>query len=89
MLEAGVWAFLGQSSLLLGAGMAIRFAVPRRLLGLIAGFGAGTLVAAAAFDLSVPAFHESGSRVTGVFIAVGSLTFYGLDSTGRPPRAGG
>jgi len=79
MLEAGLWAFLGQASLILGAVLAIRFAVPRRVLGLITGFGAGTLVAAAAFDLSVPAFHESGGRVAGAFIALGSVTFYGLD----------
>ena len=66
MLEAGFWALLGQSSLILGALLTIWFAVPRRLLGLISGFGAGALVAAAAFELSVPAFREAGSETTGV-----------------------
>ncbi|MGZ4703518.1 MAG: ZIP family metal transporter [Acidimicrobiales bacterium] len=79
MLEAGLWAFLGQATLVLGALLALRFAIEPRLLGLITGFGAGTLVAAAAFELSVPAFREAGGPVTGAFIAVGSLTFYGLD----------
>ena len=79
MLEAGLWAFLGQATLVLGAAVALRFTVAPRLLGLIAGFGAGTLVAAAAFELSVPAFREAGGPVTGTFLAVGALTFYGLD----------
>lgn len=79
MLEAGLWAFLGQATLVLGALLALRVAIAPRVLGLITGFGAGTLVAAAAFELSVPAFRESGGPVTGTFLAVGSLTFYGLD----------
>ncbi len=58
MLEAGLWAFLGQATLVLGAVLSLLFAVKPRALGLIAGFGAGTLVAAAAFELSVPAFRE-------------------------------
>jgi len=78
VLEAGVWAFLGQTTLVLGALLALQFAVPPRLLGLITGFGAGTLVAAAAFELSVPAFREAGGPVTGTFIAIGSLSFYGI-----------
>jgi len=79
VLEAGLWAFLGQATLVLGALLALRVAIAPRVLGLITGFGAGTLVAAAAFELSVPAFRESGGPVTGTFLAVGSLTFYGLD----------
>jgi zinc transporter, ZIP family len=79
VLEAGLWGLLGQASLILGAWLSLRFAVPRRLLGLITAFGAGTLVAAAAFELSVPAFQASGSQWTGVWIAVGALTFYLAD----------
>ena len=79
MLEAGFWALLGQSSLILGALLTIWFAVPRRLLGLISGFGAGALVAAAAFELSVPAFREAGSETTGIWLAVGAITFYVAD----------
>ena len=79
MLEAGLWGLLGQASLILGAWLALQFAVPRRILGLITGFGAGTLVAAAAFELSVPAYHEAGGRVAGVWIAIGAITFYVAD----------
>ena len=79
MLEAGLWGLLGQASLILGAWLALQFAVPRRLLGLITAFGAGTLVAAAAFELSVPAYHEAGGARTGFWIAVGALTFFFAD----------
>ena len=79
MLEAGLWGLLGQASLILGAFIAIRFAVPKKLIGLITAFGAGTLVAAAAFELSVPAYHEAGARMTGVWLAVGAVTFFVAD----------
>ena len=65
MLEAGLWGLLGQATLILGAFVALRFAVPKQLIGWVTAFGAGTLVAAAAFELSVPAYHEAGARMTG------------------------
>ena len=79
MIEAGLWAFLGQASLLLGAWIALRWNVPRRVLGFVAGFGAGTLVAAAAFELCVPAYHEAGRAVTGLALAAGAISFYVAD----------
>jgi len=79
VIEAGLWAFLGQASLLLGAWIALRWNVPRRALGFVAGFGAGTLVAAAAFELCVPAYHEAGRAVTGLALAAGAISFYVAD----------
>ncbi len=79
MIEAFLWAFLGQASLIVGALVVIVWAVPRRALGLVAGFGAGTLVAAAAFELTVPAYRDAGSEVTAIALALGALTFYGTD----------
>ena len=79
MLEAGLWGLLGQASLILGAYLALRFAVPRILIGWIAAFGAGTLVAAASFELTVPAYREAGAEMTGVWIAVGAITFFLAD----------
>jgi ZIP family zinc transporter len=79
VLEAGLWGLLGQASLILGAYLAIRFAVPKPIIGWITAFGAGTLVAAAAFELSVPAYREAGARMTGVWIAVGAITFFVAD----------
>jgi hypothetical protein len=43
---------VGQASLILESLVTIRFAVPRRLLGLVSGLGAGALVAAAGFERS-------------------------------------
>lgn len=74
-----MWGLLGQASLILGAFIVLRFAVPKRIIGWITAFGAGTLVAAAAFELSVPAYHEAGARMTGVWIAVGAITFFVAD----------
>jgi zinc transporter, ZIP family len=79
MVEAGLWGLLGQASLVLGAWIVLRVHVPRQVLGLIAGFGAGTLVAAAAFELTVPAYREAGRVWTGVAMAVGALTFFFAD----------
>jgi zinc transporter, ZIP family len=79
VLEAGLWGLLGQTSLILGAWLSVQFAVPRQWLGLITGFGAGALVAAASFELTVPAYQEAGGRVTGLWIAAGAVTFYVAD----------
>jgi zinc transporter, ZIP family len=79
VLEAGLWGLLGQATLILGAFIALRFAVPKPLIGWITAFGAGTLVAAASFELTVPAYHEAGARMTGVWIAVGAITFFVAD----------
>jgi ZIP family zinc transporter len=59
--------------------LSLRFAIPRQLLGLVTAFGAGTLVAAAAFELSVPAFQAAGGQWTGVWLAIGAITFYVAD----------
>lgn len=79
MLEAGLWGLLGQASLILGAWLVLRVAVPRPILGLITGFGAGTLVAAAAFELTVPAYQEAGRLWTGAALALGAITFFVAD----------
>jgi ZIP family zinc transporter len=79
VIEAGLWAFLGQATLVVGAWIALAFDVPRKVLGLVAGFGAGTLVAASAFELLVPAYHESDRAVIAVALAAGALSFYAID----------
>lgn len=79
MLEAGLVGLLGQASLILGAWIVLRITVPRRALGLITGFGAGTLVAAAAFELTVPSYQEAGRGWTGVALATGAITFFVAD----------
>jgi ZIP family zinc transporter len=88
VLEAGLWGLLGQTTLIVGAMIALRIAVPVRVLGLVSGFGAGTLVAAAAFELTVPAYREAGARTSGLWLAAGAITFYVADRAvaRRAPR---
>jgi zinc transporter, ZIP family len=43
---AFAWGFLAASSLLLGAGIALRYRIGLRTIGLIMGFGAGVLLSA-------------------------------------------
>ena len=55
MLEALGLGLLGASSLLLAGLLACWVKVPARLVGIMAGFGAGALIAAISFDLVVEA----------------------------------
>jgi ZIP family zinc transporter len=79
VLEAGLWGLLGQVTLIVGALIALWIVVPARVIGWIAAFGAGTLVAAAAFELTVPAYREAGARMTGLWLAAGAVTFFFAD----------
>ncbi len=80
MLEAGLWAALGQSALLVGALLVARFPSlkePRRL-GLVMAFGAGALISAITTDLVVEAYHEAGRAPTGIGLAVGAIGYFVL-----------
>ena len=57
MLEAAGWGLLGASSLLIGALIGTTRAIPHQALGLILGFGAGTLFSAVAFELTEDAYN--------------------------------
>jgi ZIP family zinc transporter len=76
MLEAGFWGLVGGSSLVLGAALGLWLPIPRRLVALIMGFGAGALVSALAFDLTAEAFEEGGAVGTAIGLAAGGLTFF-------------
>lgn len=82
MLEAGLWAALGQSALLVGALLVARY--PRltepRYLGLVMAFGAGTLISAITTDLVVPAYDEAGRAPAGLGLFVGAVGYYALTS---------
>jgi zinc transporter, ZIP family len=58
--EALFWGLVGGSSLLIGAGVALRVSVQRVVLGLVMAFGAGVLISAVAFELVEEAFAQSG-----------------------------
>ncbi len=80
MLEAGLWAALGQSALLLGALLVARFPklTEPRWLGLVMAFGAGALISAVTTDLVVPAYVEAGRAPAGIGLLVGAVGYYAL-----------
>lgn len=78
MVQAGLWAMFAAASLVVGAFVAERFAVSRRVVGWSMGFGAGALIAALAYEL-IPDIRLADLQIWLSF-AIGALLFYGLDS---------
>jgi ZIP family zinc transporter len=80
VLEAGLWAALGQSALLAGALLVARFPklTEPRWVGLVMAFGAGALISAVTTDLVAEAYGEAGRAPTGVGLLVGALGYYGV-----------
>lgn len=80
MLGAFLWGALATSSLLLGGVLACAWPLQRRTLGLLMGFGAGTLLAAVAYELVFEAVQRSrGSGASALGFFAGALVFYGAD----------
>ena len=86
MLQAAGWAMLAAASLLVGAYVANRFAVPRHIVGRTMGFGAGALIAALAYEL-IPDTNLSDWQIWLCF-GGGAAVFYGIDSV-LEHRSGG
>jgi zinc transporter, ZIP family len=80
VLEAAFWGLVGGSSLVIGAALGLWLPIPRRVVALIMGFGAGALVSALAFDLTAEAFEEGGAVPTAIGLAAGGLVFFLGDS---------
>jgi hypothetical protein len=78
MLEALLLGGVAQSSLLLSDLLVYWVKVPRTLVGIMAGFGAGALVAAISFDLIPEAEHLDNWEL-GVWMFVGAAIFLGGD----------
>ena len=76
MLEAALWGFVASSALLIGAAIGIWADIPRRIVALVMGFGAGALISALAFDLTEEAFALGGTGPTALGLAAGGLTFF-------------
>jgi ZIP family zinc transporter len=80
MLGAAAWGLLGASSLLVGALIGTgRRAIPTRALGLILGFGAGTLFSAVAFELTEDAYNLGGADAVALGLAAGALAYFAGD----------
>jgi ZIP family zinc transporter len=74
VLEAFLLGGLAQSSLVLSGLFASFVAVPRRVVGWLAGFGAGALISAVAFDLTVEAV-SLGAAWLSLWLLVGAATY--------------
>jgi len=78
MLDAFALGTLAQSSLLLAGLLVCWVAVPRRLVGGLAGFGAGALIAAVSFDLIAEA-EALASWELALWMLIGAGVFLGGD----------
>jgi ZIP family zinc transporter len=80
VFEAGLWAALGQSALIVGALLVARYPklTEPRWLGLVMAFGAGALISAVTTDLVAEAYQEAGRGATGVGLLVGAGGYYAL-----------
>lgn len=76
MLAAAFWALVGSGALIVGALLGFWLNVSRKTLGLIMGFGAGTLLSAISFDLVLEAFEESPGLPVVVGLLAGALAFW-------------
>jgi zinc transporter, ZIP family len=76
MLSAALWGAVGASSLLLGAVLGLLLSLPSRVIGLILGFGAGTLISAVAFELTEAAYALGGTDAVVIGLAAGALAYF-------------
>ncbi len=74
---AGLWGALAASSFLIGAALAIWLRPSNRIVGLVMGFGLGTLLSAIAYEL-VPAATKGDFPVV-LGLTAGALTFFFTD----------
>ena len=80
MGNAFLWGLLATSSLLIGGLIASRFSLSKKIIGVILGFGAGTLISAISYELifeSVKLAKGSGFPAFGLF--TGAIVFYLAD----------
>jgi zinc transporter, ZIP family len=76
MLEAAAWGLIAASSLLIGSVLTFWLKPSRQLIGLIMAFGAGTLIAAIAYDLVEDAAASGRTLTLALGLALGAVTFF-------------
>jgi ZIP family zinc transporter len=75
VLEAAFWGLVAASTLLVGAILAIALPWPGRVIGLVAGFGAGALISALTLDLTMSAFEAASVPVVVAGLGAGAIAF--------------
>jgi zinc transporter, ZIP family len=81
------WGALAASSLVLGAVIGLARRWPRRLVGLVLGFGAGALISAVSFELAEEGVKIAGGLPVAIGLAVGAMTYFA--AAGRVATMGG
>ena len=77
MLSAFLWGLLATSSLILGGVIVTRFSLSKRIIGIILGFGAGTLISAVSYELIYESIKlAKGTGYTGFGLFAGAFIFY-------------
>ena len=76
VLEAAFWGFVGGGSLIIGALLGLFLNVSHRTIGLVMGFGAGVLISAAAFELTLEAYEAAGGLSAAAGLLAGSAVFF-------------
>jgi ZIP family zinc transporter len=80
MLNAFIWGLLATSSLVLGGIIASRFSLSKRAIGMILGFGAGTLISAISYELIFESVKlAKGTGFPGFGLFAGAFTFFFAD----------
>lgn len=80
VVSAFLWGAVAASSLLLGGWLACRCTIGRRTLGLLMGFGAGTLLSAVSLELVFESLQRSrGSGYPALGFFAGAFTFFFSD----------
>jgi ZIP family zinc transporter len=80
MGSAALWGTVAASSLVIGAALALVRDWPVKQVSLVLAFGAGALISAVSFDLAQEGVEAGGGLPVGIGLAVGALTYFGLDS---------
>jgi len=81
------WGALAASSLVIGAAVGLARPWPRKLVGLVLGFGAGALISAVSFELFGEGIRLGGGVPVATGLAVGAITYF--LAAGRVAAMGG
>lgn len=79
MLVAGWWGFVAGAALLVGSLLGLYARASTRTIGLVMGFGAGVLMSAVAFELTLEGFEGAGHVATVSGLVAGALVFFAGD----------
>jgi ZIP family zinc transporter len=81
------WGALAASSLVIGAAVGLARPWPRKLVGLVLGFGAGALISAVSFELVQEGVRQARGLPVAIGLAVGAVTYF--VAAGRVASKGG